>query len=155
MFDDRHSFTKIRKNKEAASSSERVMQQLASSRNRRLAQLMERRPSVAAALRKVSIFWRLVFERCQRAGALINASFVQDSIKSRLGLPGAISVRDRLRYPRGFGARRGRGALSGKSPLTRALSRGENLDGVIWMLNSKIFTIFKLPKPALPKCCYF
>ncbi|KAK7572034.1 hypothetical protein V9T40_014506 [Parthenolecanium corni] len=102
MFDDRHSFTKIRKHKES-SSGERVMQQLASSRNRRLAQQMERRPSVAAALGK-------------------------ESIKSRLGLPGAISVRDRLRYPRGFGARRGRVGLSGKSPLIRGLIRNNAMD---------------------------
>lgn len=92
-------FTKIRKTKEASTSGERVMQQLASGRNRRLAQQMERRPSVAAALRR-------------------------DSIKTRLGLPGAISVRERLRLPRGFSARRGRGNLAGKSPLTRGLNRG-------------------------------
>lgn len=58
MFDDRHSFTKIQKNKES-SSGERVMQQLASSRNRRLAQHMERRPSVMAALKKVRGIVRL------------------------------------------------------------------------------------------------
>lgn len=92
-------FTKIRKTKEASTSGERVMQQLASGRNRRLAQQMERRPSVAAALRR-------------------------ESIKTRLGTPGAISVRERLRLPRGFSARRGRGSLAGKSPLTRGLSRG-------------------------------
>lgn len=33
------------------------MQQLASGRNRRLAQQMERRPSVAAALRRVRMFF--------------------------------------------------------------------------------------------------
>lgn len=49
--------------------------------------------------------------------------FQESSIKSRLGLPGAISVRDRLRYPRGFGARRGRIGLTGKSPLVRGLNR--------------------------------
>ncbi|XKL59270.1 hypothetical protein PGB90_000286 [Kerria lacca] len=103
MFDNRHSFTKIRKNKEASTSGERIMQQLASTRNRRLAQQMERRPSVAAALRK-------------------------DSIKSRLGLPAAISVRERLRYPRAFTARRGRGNLTGKSPLTRGLGRLNAMD---------------------------
>lgn len=92
-------FTKIRKTKEASTSSERVMQQLASGRNRRLAQQMERRPSVAAALRR-------------------------ESIKTRLGTPGAISVRERLRLPRGFSARRGRGSIAGKSPLTRGLNRG-------------------------------
>ena len=55
---------------------------------------------------------------------------LQDSIKTRLGVPGAISVRDRLKFPRAFGARRGRGSLTGKSPLTRGLARGKYLKNI-------------------------
>lgn len=61
--------------------------------------------------------------------------FQESSIKSRLGLPGAISVRDRLRYPRGFGARRGRIGLTGKSPLIRGLNRREYSYSRIWTMS--------------------